>query len=203
MLQISVQIVIAMLIGVLALQGDVAEHAAMLRKILKESEVVLVKKSREIAALDGLVIPGGESTTIGKLMQKYEIDKAIAAHRSLALFGTCAGAIMLAKEVTDGLPMQASLKLMDVKIQRNAYGRQKESFETEIEIPALGAKPYRAIFIRAPVIKSVGKDAEVLASYEKSPVLVRQGRLLAATFHPELTGDLRVHEYFAKMVKEK
>lgn len=192
-----------MLIGVLALQGDVAEHAAMLLKILKKGEVALVKKSEEIDALDGLVIPGGESTTIGKLMQKYGIDRAVLENRELAIFGTCAGAILLAEEIVDGVPGQLSLNLLDVKIQRNAYGRQKDSFEAEVNIHSLGAKPYRAVFIRAPVIKSVGNGVEVLASREKEPVLVRQGRVLAATFHPELTEDTRVHEYFVKMTREK
>lgn len=182
-----------MQVGVLGLQGDVTEHVTILRKFLKEEEVKVVKRAVDIEELEGLVIPGGESTTIGKLMVKYGIDKAIKNKRP-AIFGTCAGSILLAKEILDS--EQPSLGLMDIKIQRNAYGRQKESFEAEIAIPVLGKKPFRAVFIRAPAIKGVGRKVEVLAEYGGEAVLARQGTILTSTFHPELTGDPRIHEYF-------
>jgi 5'-phosphate synthase pdxT subunit len=182
-----------MQIGVLGLQGDVTEHVTILRKLLKEEEVKIVKRAGDFEKLDGLVMPGGESTTIGKQMAKYGIDKAIKNKR-IAIFGTCAGSILLAKKILDS--EQSSLGLMDIKIQRNAYGRQRESFETEIVIPVLGKKPFRAVFIRAPVIREVSRGVEILAEHGGDPVLARQGRYLAASFHPELTDDPRVHEYF-------
>jgi 5'-phosphate synthase pdxT subunit len=186
-----------MQIGVLGLQGDVTEHVTILRKLLKEEEVKVVKRAGDIEELDGLVIPGGESTTIGKLMAKYGIDNAVKNKRP-AVFGTCAGSILLAKEIIDS--EQSSLGLMDIKIERNAYGGQKESFEAEVEIPVLGKKPFRAVFIRAPVIRDVSRGVEILAEHEGNPVLARQGRYFAASFHPELTDDLRVHEYFISEV---
>lgn len=184
-----------MRIGVLGLQGDVVEHAEMLRKLT--DEVAIVKRARDIKTIDGLIIPGGESTAIGKLIAKYNIDKAIK-DENLAIFGTCAGAILLAREIL-GM-QQFSLKLMDIAVERNAYGRQKESFEVDLKIPALGKAPFRAIFIRAPAIKKVGKNVEVLAEYDGNVVLARQGNLLVSTFHPELTEDSRVHEYFLKLI---
>ncbi len=186
-------------IGVLGLQGSVIEHVAVLRRLLGKDGVAIVKRREELKGLEGLIIPGGESTTITLLMQKYAIDKAIAEEEP-CIMGTCAGAILLAKEIA-GLG-QFSLKLMDMQIERNAYGRQVDSFETELEIPALGDKVFKAVFIRAPVIKKVGKEAEVLARLDGEPVMVRQGKHLALTFHPELTNDARVHQYFLKMIKE-
>lgn len=182
-----------MQIGVLGLQGDVTEHVTILRKLLKTGKVKVVKRAGDIKDLDGLVIPGGESTTIGKLLKKYGIDKAVK-HARPAIFGTCAGTILLAKKILDS--EQASLGLMDITVQRNAYGRQKESFEAELSIPALGKKPFKGVFIRAPVIIEVGKDVEVLAEHGGNPILARQGPYLAASFHPELTSDLRIHKYF-------
>lgn len=199
-----------MRIGVLGLQGDVAEHAAMLRGL---ADVVIVKKASELETIDGLIIPGGESTTIGKLIQKYEIDRVIK-HKRLPVFGTCAGAILLAKKILAmakpvhetcalaGAKEQFSLKLIDVTVERNAYGRQKESFEADLEIPALGKPSFRGIFIRAPVIRKCGNGVEVLAEHEGGAVLARQGKILVATFHPELTRDARVHEYFIKLITE-
>lgn len=186
-----------MRIGVLGLQGDVTEHVTILKKLLRDGEVKVVKRAADIEELDGLVIPGGESTTIGKLMIKYGIDKGVKNGR-LAIFGTCAGSILLAGKILDS--EQPSLGLMDIRIQRNAYGRQKESFEAEIAIPAVGKKPFKGVFIRAPVIKGVGKGVEVLAEHKGDPVLTRQGRYLAASFHPELTDDPRVHAYFIQEV---
>jgi 5'-phosphate synthase pdxT subunit len=185
-----------MKVGVLALQGDVAEHlSAMKRAIRRRGEVIAVKKAEQVSKLDGLVIPGGESTTIGKLIQKYGIDKAIHANPELAIFGTCAGAILLAKEI-EGYE-QFSLKLMDITVARNAFGRQRESFEVDLTIPALGEKPFHAVFIRAPIITRAGKGVEVLARVDDAIVLARQGRYLACAFHPELTRDSRLHRYFA------
>ncbi len=186
-----------MQIGVLGLQGDVTEHVTILRKFLREEEVKVVKRAKDIEKLDGLVIPGGESTTIGKLMVKYGIDKAVKNKR-LAIFGTCAGSILLAKNILNS--EQSSLGLMDIKIERNAYGRQRESFEAEIPIPVLGKKPFRAVFIRAPVIREVSRGVDVLAEHRGDTILARQGRYLAASFHSELTEDLRVHEYFISEV---
>ncbi len=183
-----------MLIGVLGLQGDVAEHASALQKL--HADVRIVKKASQVRGLRGLIIPGGESTTIGKLMVKYGLPEAIEEHKP-AIYGTCAGTILLAKEIVGS--EQFSLNLLDIAVERNAYGRQRESFEADISIPALGDKPFRGVFIRAPVIKRVGKNVEVLAEHEGRPVLVKQDKYLASTFHPELTGDIRIHEYFISM----
>lgn len=180
------------------MQGDVAEHVAALRRLLKKEEVRVVKKAADVEGLAGLVIPGGESTTIGKLMVKYGIPDAIK-NQGPAIFGTCAGTILLAREILGS--HQFSLKLMDIAVERNAYGRQRESFETDVLIPALGEKPFKAVFIRAPAIKRVGRKVEVLAEHRGEAVLARQGRNLASTFHPELTHDLRIHRYFLEMLK--
>ena len=184
------------MLGVLGLQGDVIEHVSML-KMLKE-DVKIVKTGDDIKNIKGLIIPGGESTTIGKLIVKNKIDKAIKDAETY-IFGTCAGAILLAKKIVNS--EQFSLNLMDIEIERNAYGRQRESFEVYLDIPKLGIKNFKAIFIRAPVITKVNKG-EVLAEY-KTPVLVRQEKYLACTFHPELTHDTRIHEYFVRMVKNE
>ena len=183
----------AMAVGVLGLQGDAAEHARMLERLGKEARVV--KGLRDLEDLEGLIIPGGESTTMGRLIRREGLDEAIKS-ASFPVFGTCAGAVLLARRIAG--TEQYSLGLMGMEVERNAYGRQKESFEAEVEIPALGGS-YRAVFIRAPVIKQVN-EGEVLAKYRGSPILVREGRCLAATFHPELTLDLRVHQYFLEMV---
>lgn len=183
----------AMVVGVLGLQGDVAEHARMLERLGKEARVV--KGPRDLEGLEGLIIPGGESTTMGRLIRREGLDEAIKS-ASFPIFGTCAGAILMARRIAG--TEQYSLGLMGMEVERNAYGRQRESFEAEVEIPALGGG-YKAVFIRAPLIKSIDRG-EVLAEYRGSPILVREGRCLAATFHPELTLDLRVHQYFLEMV---
>jgi 5'-phosphate synthase pdxT subunit len=188
-----------MLVGVLALQGDVSEHVDMLKRLLRDDEVRIVKWAEDIPDLDGLVIPGGESTTVGKLVTRYGIDKEIKKHRDLGIFGTCTGAILLAKKIM-GLN-QFTLGLMDVVIERNAYGRQRESFEADLEIPKLGKRPFRGVFIRAPIIREAGEGVEILARYNGDIVLARQGRFLAATFHPELTDDVRLHKYFLTLLK--
>lgn len=186
-------------IGVLALQGDVIEHLRILKRAAPSAAVYEVKKAHEIRGLDGLVIPGGETTTLRWLMDKYGVDEAIRDAEGLAIYGTCAGAILLASEVVNEEPC---LALVDMTIERNAYGRQVDSFEADMAIPALGEKPYPAVFIRAPIIRRVGKGVKILAEQKGHPVLARQGRILVGTFHPELTTDRRLHEYFVGMVEE-
>jgi len=198
-----------MKIGVLDIQGSVEEHFATLSK-LKGVEAVLVKKVSDLNGVRGLIIPGGESTTIGKLLKRFGLDLEIIKlfkKGKLAIWGTCAGAILIAKEIV-GREQADSLKLMDITIERNAYGRQVDSFETELDFDfgdiegGKGKKNWQkipAIFIRAPKIKSVGKDVKILAKYEGEIIAAREGKLFATTFHPEMTDDLKVHQYFAEM----
>lgn len=187
-----------MKIGVLDIQGSVEEHFAMLSS-LSGVEAVLVKKVSDLHGVRGLIIPGGESTTIGMLLQRFELADEISKlfkAGQLAIWGTCAGAILIAKKIV-GRETADSLGLMDIVIERNAYGRQVDSFETEIEFESLGKIP--AVFIRAPKIKSVGKGVTVLAKYYGEIVAAREGCLLATTFHPEMTDNSLVHQYFAGM----
>jgi len=188
-----------MKVGVLALQGAVAEHIRSLEAV--GVEAVAVKRVEQLEQLDGLVIPGGESTTIGKLMRKYGFIDAISKFHSEGkpLFGTCAGLIVLADRI-EGQD-DAHLKLMDMTVARNAFGRQRESFETTLPVKGID-EPITAVFIRAPLIKSVGKSVDVLSEYNGEIVTARQGSLLACSFHPELTEDVRLHAYFVDMVKE-
>lgn len=190
-----------MKVGVLALQGDVAEHVSMTRAA--GAEVVEVRYSNQIEGLDGLIIPGGESTTVGKLMERFGFVDEIRKHaaRGLGVFGTCTGLILLSREVANS--GQIRLGLMDFVVKRNAFGRQVDSFEADIEIPAIGDPPMRAVFIRAPYILSVGPGVEVLARFEDKIVLARQGRHLACAFHPEVTSDTRLHRYFLDMLAGK
>jgi 5'-phosphate synthase pdxT subunit len=178
-----------MKIGVLAIQGNFREHEAMLRRL--EADVVQVRKPEQLEGLDGLVVPGGESTTFMRLMRLYGLDKALESF-SAPVFGTCAGMIVLDR---------AHLGLMDVEVDRNAYGRQVASFEADLEL-AGEAEPLRGVFIRAPRVRSTGDDVEVLAEHDGEPVLLREGRFLVASFHPELTEDTRVHELFLDRVRE-
>jgi 5'-phosphate synthase pdxT subunit len=186
-----------MKIGVLALQGDFHAHVAALRRA--PADVREVRRCAQLHEVSGLVIPGGESTTLLNLMADEPWFEALTAFhdRGGALFGTCAGAILLSRRVVH--PEQPSLGLLDAVIERNAFGRQRESFETELQVGALGG-PIHAVFIRAPRFRSVGPGVEVLGRLDGEPVLVRQGRVLAGTFHPELTGDGRLHRYFVEMV---
>lgn len=190
-----------MVIGVLALQGDFREHASMVRFL--GVEVRLVRLPEEVELVDGLIIPGGESTTMGKLMVKYGVDRAIVdsfdAGR-LAIYGTCAGMIVLARDI-EGSQAQPRLGLLDVTVQRNAFGRQKESSEEDLEIEGLDT-PLHALFIRAPVIIRTGPSVKVLATVAQGPVYVQQGRLLASSFHPELGSDTRVHEHFLRLAEQ-
>lgn len=186
-----------MKIGVLALQGAFAEHIAALRRL--KVDALEVRLPHQLSGLDGLIIPGGESTTISRLMNEYHLTEEIRrlSRNGLAIFGTCAGMILLAKEVADS--DAEPLGLMDIKVKRNAYGRQVDSFETELPIPALGEKPFPAVFIRAPIVEQVNGNVEILAELDGNCVTARQGKLLACTFHPELTSDLRLHEYFVSI----
>jgi 5'-phosphate synthase pdxT subunit len=190
-----------MKIGVLALQGDFAEHITMLKKIGVETAEVRLPK--HLDGLDGLIMPGGESTTIGKLAVAYDLMKPLQEFgRSHAIWGTCAGAIFLSKDVSRDQPL---LGLMNIKVQRNAFGRQVDSFETDLSIDELfkatGTKhPYHAVFIRAPIIESVHGKAKVLSKLEDGRIVAAQeGHLLATSFHPELTNDTRFHEYFVSL----
>ena len=185
-------------IGVLAVQGDFAEHCHVLRKI--GSTTTEVRLPDQLDGLDGLIIPGGESTTLSRLMSLYGLREPVArlAKSGKAVWGTCAGMIMLASEITEEDPVP--LKLMDVGVQRNAFGRQVDSFEQDLAIAALGSDEYHAIFIRAPVIIRVGDDVQVLASLpDGRPVAVQENNLMATSFHPELTADARIHRYFVAL----
>ncbi len=186
-------------IGVLALQGNFREHIWMLDRCKVKS--VEIRKPEQLKWIDALIIPGGESTTLNKLMSWYGLDKAIVdfCKKGKPIFGTCAGAIVLAKEII-GLK-QPSLGLIDISVKRNDYGRQVDSFEEELEITPFGTK-FKGVFIRAPVIKKIDEGVEVLSVYKQDPVMVRQKNVLIATFHPELTVDKRVHEYFLGMVNK-
>jgi 5'-phosphate synthase pdxT subunit len=191
-----------MRIGVLALQGDFAEHIRILRKL--GVETIEVRLPRQLASLDGLIIPGGESTTIGKLARDYELIEPLREFgREKAIWGTCAGAIFLSKDARRQQPL---LELMDITVERNAFGRQVASFEVELEVPALEeveplVRPFHAVFIRAPLIERVESPAKVLATLPNGEIVAaEQGRLLATSFHPELTGDDRFHRYFLSLV---
>jgi len=191
-----------MKIGVLALQGDFSEHIAMLRRLNVEAYEVRLPK--HLDGLDGLIIPGGESTTIGKLAVAYDLMEPLKLFgQRHAIWGTCAGAIFLSKDISRDQPL---LKLMDIKVQRNAFGRQIDSFETDLDVPELkqltgSDAPYHAVFIRAPIIESVSGDARILASISDGRIVAaQQGNLLATSFHPELTDDTRFHEYFLSLV---
>ncbi len=188
-----------MRIGVLAAQGAFAEHIAILRQL--EVEALPVRLLQELGSLDGLIIPGGESTTISKLMRDYNLTTAIRklAKNSLPIFGTCAGMILLASKISDS--DLEPIGVMELTVERNAFGRQKDSFETELIIPVLGKQPFPGIFIRAPIIEQVNGKVETLARLADGTIVaVRQEKLLASAFHPELTNDLRFHQYFLDIV---
>jgi 5'-phosphate synthase pdxT subunit len=191
-------------IGVLALQGDVAEHEAMLAA--SGANPSLVKRVEQLDDLDGLVIPGGESTTIGKLLRRFDLLEPLQqrVRDGFPVFGTCAGMILLADHIEDAGTDQPAIGGMDITVQRNAFGRQRESFETDLDFPAVGDTPLHAVFIRAPLIKRLGNGVEVLATLEDGRVVAaQQDNLLVASFHPELTDDARLHQYFVDMVRER
>jgi 5'-phosphate synthase pdxT subunit len=185
-------------IGVLDLQGDVGEHIEAFQKALAEAEllegsdVITVRKAEQIPSCDGLAIPGGESTTISKLIDRNGMREPLEEFRG-GIFATCAGLIVMAKEAPD--PRVKPLGLLDIDVERNAFGRQKDSFEADLPIRGLDS-PFHAVFIRAPVISRVGERVEVLAEIDGRPVAVRQGKHLGLSFHPELSGDTRVHRMF-------
>jgi pyridoxal 5'-phosphate synthase pdxT subunit len=186
-------------IGVLAVQGDVREHGVMLRAL--GARVSEVRTERELEGLDGLVIPGGESTAIGRLVRLYGLEEPLRRFPG-ALFGTCAGMILLARTSVDGVPDQQHLGLIDITVRRNAFGRQVASFEADLDVDGED-EPVHAVFIRAPWIEESGPKVEVLAQVDGHPVLAREGRVLVAAFHPELTDDTRIHELFLDAVRGK
>lgn len=191
-------------IGVLALQGDFREHQQAMERLGAQSRAI--RLPRDLAGLDGLIIPGGESTVMGKLMVAYALDAPLRELVSggMPTWGTCAGMILLSRATDNALAGQPLLAAMDIRTRRNAFGTQRESFETDLAVPALGERPYHAVFIRGPVVEEAGAGVEVLARLEAPEpniVAVRQGNLLATAFHPEMTGDPRFHEYFLGMAR--
>jgi 5'-phosphate synthase pdxT subunit len=193
-------------IGVLALQGDVREHLATLRGL--GADAVAVRRPQELDGIDGLVLPGGESTTMSKLARIFDLLEPLrqAAKGGLPMFGTCAGMIMLADRIVGGTPDQETIGGLDVVVRRNAFGRQVDSFEADVSVAHLD-RPFHAVFIRAPWVEEVGPDVEVVATVATGPatgriVAVRQGHLLATSFHPEVTGDPRLHDLFVEVVRE-
>jgi pyridoxal 5'-phosphate synthase pdxT subunit len=196
-------------IGVLALQGDVREHAHALEAAGARAEPI--RRPKELDGLDGLVLPGGESTTLSRLMDVFEMREPLrqALREGLPVYGSCAGMILLARTVLDTRDDYEGLEVLDAVVRRNAFGRQVDSFETDLAVTGIDGDPVRAVFIRAPWVESVGTGVEVLATVSADHpgpaagriVAVRQGTVLATSFHPELTGDLRVHSYFVDLVR--
>ena len=186
-------------VGVLAVQGDFAEHIAILKRLGVEAREV--RLPHQLDTVEGLIIPGGESTTLSRLMTLYDLREPVAAMaaRGMALWGTCAGMIMMAREITEEDPVP--LGIMDIVVHRNAYGRQVDSFEQDLPVPCFGGITFHGVFIRAPMINRVGEGVEVLASLpDGEPVAVQQGNMMATSFHPELTNDLRFHSHFLNLV---
>lgn len=193
-------------VGVIGIQGAVSEHVASMEKALRgtntHGEVFVIKNKQEINDIDALVFPGGESTTISRILYKSGFSDAISKRikeNNLPIMGTCAGCVLLASEMTDNTQNVKLLSAMDTHVKRNAFGRQRESFEKNIDIKSF-TEPYNAVFIRAPVIEKVWGNCEILAMVDKKIVMARQGNLLALSFHPELTDDLRIHKYFLDMI---
>ncbi len=191
----------------LALQGDVREHLHALEE--SGAIAVPVRRERELAEIDGLVIPGGESTTIEKLLRTIDLFEPVRERlrAGLPAYGSCAGMILLADRVVGGAPGQTTLGGLDVTVRRNAFGRQVDSFETDLDVAGIDGEPVHAVFIRAPWVEEAGPDAQVLAAVGEGPaagriVAVRQGGLLATSFHPEVTGDMRVHRLFVQIVRD-
>ena len=187
-----------MKVGVLGLQGDVREHVAVLASA--GASTLVVKKAEQLGEVQGLVLPGGESTTIGKLLDRFEILEPLRAlvGKGFPVYGTCAGLILMASEIVGGHDAPHRLGTLDVTVQRNAYGRQVDSFETDLDAGDIGA--IRGVFIRAPSIERVGAEVETLAGYDGRPVLVRQGAMLASSFHPEMAGEDKVHRAFLELI---
>lgn len=190
-----------MKVGVLALQGDVREHLRALETA--GATGVSVKSPEQLAGVDALVLPGGESTTIGKLLHRFELLEPLRerATGGMPLYGTCAGLILMANHIDGPQDAPYRLNVLDVTVRRNAYGRQVDSFESDLEVSGLDGS-FIAVFIRAPVIERIGADVEVLATCDDAPVLVRANNLMASSFHPEMTGDTRLHELFVKSARK-
>jgi 5'-phosphate synthase pdxT subunit len=199
-----------MKIGVIGLQGAVSEHIDATKRAMQKlgirGEVIWAGRPEQLDDLDGIIIPGGESTTIGKLMLTTGIIEKVRkkASSGIPILGTCAGLITLAKHGDEQVvrTKQPLLMLMDIKVVRNAFGRQRESFETDLDIPILGKEPLRAVFIRAPAVEEVLGDVQVLAKFQDKIVAVKQDNIVAVAFHPELTPDTRLHEYFLRMCQK-
>lgn len=189
-------------VGVLALQGAFIEHFDFLKRF-DFVEPYLVKKKEDLDNVDGLIIPGGESTTIGKLLERYDMKDYLKEKikSGFPVFGTCAGLILLSKKIEQNYE-QPLLEVLDVVIKRNAFGSQKESMEIDLEVKGLD-KPFRAVFIRAPVVSKVGNGVEVLSSVDEGPVLVKEGNILGSSFHPELTDDIRIHKMFIDIILKR
>ena len=189
-------------IGVLALQGDFEAHLKMLGELGVEGEAVRLPK--HLDNLDGIILPGGESTTIGKLMVLYGLDEPLQQkiREGFPIWGTCAGLILLARETDNSLEGQPLLASMHIRVRRNAFGSQRESFETDLSVPAIGEAPFHAFFIRGPAIEAVSPKVEVLATLDDGTIVaVREGHLLGTAFHPEISGDSRFHQYFLRIVQ--
>jgi len=189
------------LVGVLALQGDVDEHVAALRAV--GARAIAVKTAETLASVDGLIIPGGESTTVIRLLDRFELAEPLVARvrAGMPLWGTCMGMIVAAQDVAD--MGQRTLDLLDITVRRNAFGRQLASEEIPLAIPVLGSQPFPAIFIRAPWIERAGPGVDVLATHRGHGVFVRAGHVIGTSFHPELTADTRVHAYFVSLIRER
>ena len=190
-------------VAVVAMQGDFQKHIEMLTRL--GADAYAARMPDDIARADGIVLPGGESTTIGKLLARYGVDEALreAAGQAKPIYGTCAGLILLARGIADGTGErggQPTLGLLDAVVARNAFGRQVDSFETALDVPALGPDPLRAVFIRAPSVVEAGPEVETLATYDGKTVFVRQGTILGSAFHPELTDDDRAHRLFLSLL---
>ena len=193
-------------IAVIAMQGDFEKHLTMLDAL--GAEGVAARLPQEVADADGVILPGGESTTIGKMLTRYGVDEAIkqAAQLGKPVYGTCAGLILLSREIAAGTGErggQPTLGILDAVVSRNAFGRQVDSFEASLDAPELGPEPLRAVFIRAPYVIQAGPQVQTLAMHDGKIVFVRQGNVLASAFHPELTEDDRVHRYFLSMVAKE
>lgn len=190
-----------MKIGVLALQGAVSEHLEMLRRC--GCKGIPVKESSELSEIKGLILPGGESTTVGKLMERFDFLKKLKAlgEKGFPIYGTCTGLILLGKNIKNGEKDQPTLELIDIDVKRNGFGRQSESFEAPVKVSEFGSEPFPGVFIRAPFIEKVGEGVKVLAKFEDKIVAVRKDNILATAFHPELTDDERFHQYFIDMIR--
>ncbi len=187
-------------VGVLALQGDFREHLRTLAAC--GVEALPIRLPQELAAVDALVLPGGESTTIIRLLQRYELIEPVrrAAQQGMPMLGTCAGLIVMARDIVDGEADQERLAILDITVRRNAFGRQVDSFEADLKMQGLEGDGFRGIFIRSPLVERTGPQVQALARFDGQVVAVRQGHLLGLSFHPELTTDLRLHRYFLELV---